>query len=102
MVLKTIQCCSNNPDFHVIYSVSDSEKNYLVCSDCIVLDYFSKYILSKTPIQVQNEKNFQSEISEQTDENKREFEKESEEHDENKTNSEESEDTDSYTGGFIQ
>ena len=99
MEKKLIRCCANHPDFHVIYSVSDSEKNYLVCSDCIVLDCFSKYILSKVPIQVQNEKNFQNEISEQTDENKIEPEKEN---DENQVISEESEDTGSYTGGFIQ
>lgn len=66
MTQKAILCCSNNPDFHVIYSVSGSEKSYLVCSNCISLDCFSKYILEKTPIRAQPKKIFQNEI---TDEN---------------------------------
>lgn len=102
MVQKTLQCCSKTPVFHITYSVSDSEKSYLVCSDCIHLDCFSKYIISKVPIQVQNRKNFQNEISEQNDENKIEFEKENEEYDENQNHSEESEEHNSVTGGFIR
>ncbi len=50
MVQKTIQCCSNKPNFLVTYSVSGSEKEYLVCSVCVKLECFSKYITSKTLI----------------------------------------------------
>lgn len=99
---QIFRCCKRKPAFLVTYSVSSDEKEYFVCNECINLDCFSKYILSKVPMQVQNEKNFQSEISEQTDENKTESEKENEEYDENRINSEESEDNSSLTGGFIQ
>ena len=50
MIQKTIQCCSNDPAFLVTYSVSESEKNYLVCLTCLRLECFSKYITSKTPL----------------------------------------------------
>ena len=69
MVQKTIQCCSNKPNFLVTYSVSGSEKEYLVCSVCVKLDCFLKYIVRKTPIQIVYRKNFQNEISDETVEN---------------------------------
>jgi len=44
------QCCKKEPSFVVTYSVAGEEKKYLICSDCIKLGCFSKYIVSKTPI----------------------------------------------------
>ena len=102
MISQKFKCCNRKPSFSIVYSVAGDKKYYDVCSDCISLDCFSKYILSKTTIQVQNRKIFQNEISEQNDENKTEFEKVNENNNENDDNSEESEDNDSITGGFIQ
>ena len=48
--LPQFRCCSNKPDFFITYSVSDSEKEYLVCSDCIKLPCFSKFVINKIPI----------------------------------------------------
>jgi len=67
MVQKPIQCCSKTPAYLVTYSVSGSEKDYLVCSSCIQKEYFSKYIIRR--LSVENKiKNFQNEPSELTDE----------------------------------
>jgi len=64
MVQKPFSCCSEKPVFLVTYSVSDSEKDYLVCLSCIQKECFSKYILNKAPagsFKNKNEKNHFSE-----------------------------------------
>lgn len=67
MVQKILQCCSKPPDFKITYSVSGSEKDYLVCSSCIKKDYFAKYIVRR--LSVENKINFfQNEQSELIDE----------------------------------
>ena len=67
MVQKTLQCCSKIPVFLITYSVSGSEKEYLVCSSCIQKEYFSKYIIRR--LSVENKIIFfQNEPSELTDE----------------------------------
>lgn len=67
MVQKTLQCCSKTPTSLVTYSVSGSEKDYLVCSSCIKKECFSKYVIRQHS--VENEINFfQNEPSELTDE----------------------------------
>ncbi len=67
MVQKPIQCCSQTPSFQITYSVSGSEKDYLVCSSCIRKECFSKYIIRR--LSVENKiKFFQNEPSELTDE----------------------------------
>ena len=47
---QIFRCCKKTPKFSITYTVNGSEKEYLVCSDCINLECFSKYIVSKTPI----------------------------------------------------
>ncbi len=69
MAQVTLNCCSNKPDFLVTYSVSGSEKNYLVCSNCIKSEYFSKYIVRKVLLHNVYRKKFQNEISDETVEN---------------------------------
>ena len=67
MAQKPIQCCSKTPVYLVTYSVSGSEKNYLVCLSCIGIECFSKCIIRQRL--VENKKNFlQNEPSELTDE----------------------------------
>ena len=67
---KTVfRCCKGKPAFFVQYSVAGFQKNYLVCSDCIKLECFSKYIIKKTPISDIARKKFQNEISDETVEN---------------------------------
>ncbi len=67
MVQKPIQCCSKTPAYLVTYSVSGSEKDYLVCSSCIQKEYFSKYIIQRHS--VENKINFfQNEPTELNDE----------------------------------
>ena len=56
MVQKTLQCCSKTPTSLVTYSVSGSEKDYLVCSSCIKKECFSKYVIRQHS--VENEINF--------------------------------------------
>ena len=63
------RCCKRKPLFFVQYSVAGFQKNYLVCSDCINLECFSKYIVKKTPISDTSGKNFQNEISDESVEN---------------------------------
>ena len=63
------RCCKRKPLFFVQYSVAGFQKNYLVCSDCINLECFSKYIVKKIPISDTSGKNFQNEISDETVEN---------------------------------
>jgi len=66
-MVKNLQCCSKKPTFLVTYSVSGSEKDYLVCSLCIQKEYFSKYIIRR--LSVENKINFfQNEPFELTDE----------------------------------
>ncbi len=60
------RCCKGKPVFFVQYSVAGFQKNYLVCSDCINLECFSKYIVKKTTISDTSGKNFQNEISDET------------------------------------
>jgi len=55
----------------VTYSVSGSEKDYLVCSACFNLECFSKFILNKAPagsIKNKNEKNHFSEKYDESEE----------------------------------
>ena len=63
------RCCDNQPSDIVSYSVAGEIKSYLVCSDCIKLECFSKYIIKKTPISDIARKKFQNEISDETVEN---------------------------------
>ena len=67
---KTVfRCCKGNPAFFVQYSVAGFQKNYLVCSDCIKLECFSKYIIRKVLLHNVYRKKFQNEISDETVEN---------------------------------
>lgn len=63
MAQLSYSCCPKKPEFLITYSVSGSEKNYLVCSDCVKLECFSKYIIRKIPIQDLHRENYQEEIS---------------------------------------
>jgi len=63
---RIFRCCTRKPEFSVIYSVSDEQKHYHVCSVCIQLEYFSKYIIEKTPISHTFRKKFQNEISDKS------------------------------------
>lgn len=67
MVQKILQCCSKTPSSLVTYSVSGSEKDYLVCSECIKKECFSKYVIRRHILE-NNNKNFQNEQSEIADE----------------------------------
>jgi len=66
---RIFRCCKRKPSFSVTYSVAGEQKHYHVCSKCIHLDCFSKYIIEKTPIRTQFKKKFQNEISDETVEN---------------------------------
>jgi len=66
MVQKPIPCCSKTPVYLVTYSVSGSEKDYLVCFSCIKMECFSKYIIRRHSVE-NKIKNFQIEPSELTD-----------------------------------
>ena len=89
---KTFQCCSKIPVYLVTYSVSGSEKDYLVCSSCIQKEYFSKYIIRR--LSVENKiKKIQNEQSELTDESSDIFES----YDEQTTQNEQS----NEHGGFV-
>ena len=68
MEQTVFRCCKRKPAFFVQYSVAGFQKNYVVCSDCIKLECFSKYIIQKTPIGTQYKKNFQNEIFDEIDE----------------------------------
>ncbi len=68
MVQKPIQCCSEKPAFIVTYSVSGTEKDYLVCLSCINLECFSKFILNKAPAGSFKNKNEKNNFSEKYDE----------------------------------
>ncbi len=63
------RCCSEKPAFLVTYMVAGSKKQYLVCSNCIKLECFSKHIISKVILEnkIKNFQNEQSEISDETD-----------------------------------
>lgn len=63
------RCCDNQPSDIVSYSVAGEIKFYLVCSDCIDLECFSKYIIKKAPISDIAKKKFQNEISDENVEN---------------------------------
>jgi len=49
--MTQLQCCSKTPVYLVTYSVSGSEKDYLVCSLCIQKEYFSKYIIQRHSVE---------------------------------------------------
>ena len=87
MVQKSIQCCSNKPDFQITYSVSGSEKDYLVCSSCIKKECFSKYIIRQRFVE-NKIKNLQNEQSELTDESFGIFESYDEQVSQNEQNNE--------------
>ena len=92
MAQKIFQCCSNKPIFQITYSVSGSEKDYLVCSSCIQKECFSKYIVRR--LSVENKiKFFQNEQSELIDDSNDIFES----YDEQTTQNEQS----NERGGFI-
>jgi hypothetical protein len=57
---KNFRCRHREPSFSIEYSVAGDKKCYDVCSECINLDCFSKFILNKAPagsIKIKNEKN---------------------------------------------
>jgi len=66
-MVQIVQCCTKNSTYRVTYSVSSSEKDYLVCSECIKKECFSKYIIRRYILE-NNKKNFQNEQSGITDE----------------------------------
>jgi len=66
---QIFRCCKKTPKFSIIYSVNGSEKEYQVCSDCINLECFSKYIIRKVLLHNVYRKKFQNEISDETVEN---------------------------------
>ena len=68
MAQKPISCCSEKPAFIVTYSVSGSEKDYLVCLSCINLKCFSKFIINKVPVASFKNKNKKNHFSEKSDE----------------------------------
>lgn len=59
---RMFRCCKRKSSFSVIYSVAGEQKHYQVCSDCIHLECFSKYIIEKIPIRAQHKKIFENEI----------------------------------------
>ena len=90
--MRQLQCCSKTPAYLVTYSVSGSEKDYIVCSSCIQKEYFAKYIVRR--LSVENKiKIFQNEQSELTDDST----DISESYDEQTTQNEQS----NEHGGFI-
>ncbi len=89
MVQKPIQCCSKTPAYLVTYSVSGSEKDYLVCSLCIQIEYFSKYIIRRHSVE-NKIKNFQNEPIELTDESSDISESDDEQTSQNEQNNEHS------------
>jgi len=66
---RIFRCCPIKPEFLVTYSVSGEQKHYHVCSVCIQLECFSKYIIKKIPISNTLRKKFQNEISDESVEN---------------------------------
>ena len=57
---QNFRCCNRKSSFSIEYSVAGDKKSYDVCSVCINLDCFSKFILNKSPvgsIKNKNEKN---------------------------------------------
>jgi len=54
---KNFRCCRRKPSFSIVYSVAGEEKLYDVCSHCIELTCFSKFIIEKKPITNNNLKN---------------------------------------------
>jgi len=54
---KNFRCCRRKPSFSIVYSVAGEEKLYDVCSGCIELPCFSKFIIEKKPITNNNLKN---------------------------------------------
>jgi len=44
---KIFNCCLNEPEFLITYSVAKEEKTYAVCRFCVNLECFTKYILRK-------------------------------------------------------
>lgn len=80
---RIFRCCKNKPSFSVIYSVAGEQKHYHVCSDCIHLECFSKYIIEKTPIRTQTKKIFQNDENAECDEREDDGEKICENSDEN-------------------
>lgn len=67
MVQKILRCCSKISVFLITYSVSGSEKDYLVCSECIKKECFSKYVIRQHSLENKIKK-FQNEPSELNDE----------------------------------
>lgn len=90
--MRQLQCCSKTPAYLVTYSVSGSEKGYLVCSSCIQKEYFSKYIVRRLSVENKT-KIFQNEQSELTDDSN----DISESYDEQTTQNEQS----NEYGGFV-
>ena len=53
-VEKETRCCENESLYSVLYSVAGEKKRYLVCSKCIEMPCFSKFIIEKVPITAKN------------------------------------------------
>lgn len=64
---KNYRCCNRKPSFSIVYSVAGEQKPYDVCSHCIELSCFSKFILEKVSITASNnlEKNSTKDSQEQ-------------------------------------
>jgi len=48
-------CCSNPSIFSIVYAVADKKIRYNVCNECIKLQCFNDYVLTKISVKV-NEK----------------------------------------------
>ncbi len=51
------RCCENESLYSVLYSIAGEKKRYSVCSNCIKIPCFSKFIIEKKPITNNNLKN---------------------------------------------
>ena len=79
MISQKFRCCNRKPSFSIVYSVAGDKKCYDVCSDCINLECFSKYILKKAPVDTNQNKFFQNEFTEEYDESEIIIEQQTEE-----------------------
>jgi hypothetical protein len=45
-----VRCCGNSPEYEMTYSVAGTVKKYLICSSCVNLEIFKKFLISKQKI----------------------------------------------------
>jgi len=85
----------------VTYSVSGSEKDYLVCLSCINLECFSKFILNKAPVGSIKNKNEKNHFSEKYDESEEITEQQTEGDEVTAASAEESETVITFAEGLL-